>query len=103
MNKYLLDGNWNLVIAENRDVKKNGFAPVTVAELNGSEYTKIEGSVPGNFELDMVKAGLLEDPFYSTNTLKLQELENRHFEILEQWKQVCFWIGWFYSFNGLCR
>ena len=78
MNKYLLDGNWNLVIAENRDVKKKGFAPATINELNECGYTKIEGSVPGNFELDMVNAGLLEDPFYSTNTLKVQELENRH-------------------------
>lgn len=78
MNKYLLDGKWNLVIAENRDVKKTGFTPVTINELNNCGYTKIEGSVPGNFELDMVKAGLLEDPFYSTNVLKVQELENRH-------------------------
>ncbi len=76
--KYLLDGNWSLVIAENRKIKKDGFAPKSIDELENCEYTKIVGTVPGNFELDMVREGLLEEPYFGTNVLKTQELENRH-------------------------
>ena len=38
----------------------------------------IPAVVPGNFELDMVRAGLLEDPYWGSNITKLRELEDRH-------------------------
>ena len=72
-----LDGEWALYIAENRAVKSAAL-PVSEAQLTGDAYTKIPGRVPGNFELDMERAGLAPDLFFGTNTLKAQELENRH-------------------------
>ena len=73
-----LDGKWDLTIVENSYVNKNGFAPKKISDFENCGYTTISGSVPGNFELDMVDAGLLSDPYYSTNVLELQKLENRH-------------------------
>lgn len=78
MLKNKLDGMWNLVIAENANVKKDCFEPCSIEQLQNCSYTKIGGSVPGNFELDMVREGLLCEPYYSTNVLETQKLENRH-------------------------
>lgn len=75
-NPRCLDGEWALYIAENRLIKGQTFT--TESELTGDAFTKIAGRVPGNFELDMERAGLIPDLFFGTNTLKAQELENRH-------------------------
>ena len=78
MEKVSLDGKWNLVIAKNKEVLENNFSPVSIDMLKNSGFLSIPASVPGNFELDMQKAGLINEPFFSTNILDLQELENRH-------------------------
>lgn len=73
-----LNGDWRLYIAENKECKS--FADTLCCESNIKEhgYTAIAGSVPGNFELDMHKAGIIGDPFYADNPHKIQTLENRH-------------------------
>lgn len=68
--------NWKLYIVPNNEVKD--FNPKTIAELEISGFNSINAKVPGNFELDMLSAGLIEDPFFDINTLKMQDLENRH-------------------------
>lgn len=55
----------HLVVRSREDIERLGF-PVIAAE------------VPGNFELDMMRAGLLPDLYYSENTLLAQRLENFH-------------------------
>ena len=35
-------------------------------------------TVPGNFELDLFRAGLIPDPFFGTNIIDLRKLEDRH-------------------------
>ena len=74
--KILLDGAWDLYIAEHEAVSNVEYP--TCQELSNSGIEKIAGNVPGNFELDMCAAGLLDDPFFGKNILKLQGLENRH-------------------------
>ena len=44
--------------------------------LKGFEI--LPASVPGNFELDLMKAGKIEDLYFSTNTLNAQRLEDVH-------------------------
>ena len=73
-----LNGIWTLYIAEHSEVRRYSEPLCTQAVLNTAGFQKLNGSVPGNFELDLQAAGLLEDPFFGTNPLKLQELENRH-------------------------
>ena len=75
--RQCLDGEWRLYLCENKDY--SGTEPITTEQqLKLRGYRKISARVPGNFELDLERAGLLEDLFYDQNTLKAQELENRH-------------------------
>ena len=73
-----LDTNWKLTVVPNAEVRRTGFAPAAIAELADCGYTTVSASVPGNFELDLLAAGLISDPYYGTNTLEMQKLENRH-------------------------
>ncbi len=76
--KQDLSGPWRLYIAEHKDCKD--YADLIISEklLKTKGIPCIKGSVPGNFELDMEKAGLIGDLFYDVNTLEAQKLENRH-------------------------
>ena len=78
--KQCLDGTWRLYIEENCVCKDWHLEEGAFTEefLKSKGLTAIDGSVPGNFELDMEKAGLLCDLFYDTNVLKARYLENRH-------------------------
>lgn len=55
-----------------------GRIPVTARELEEAGLEPVPARVPGSFELDLMRAGKLEDLFYSTSTLKAQELEDMH-------------------------
>lgn len=68
--------NWNLVFAHHEVCSNKEFS--TIAALEKSGFPVLPAMVPGNFELDLMKAGFLEDLYYSTNTLKAQELEDVH-------------------------
>lgn len=70
--------NWTLTLAPHKEIRQSGFEPLTVAELENCGYPAVPASVPGNFELDLFKAGLIDDPYFGVNTLELQKLENRH-------------------------
>ena len=53
--------------------------PKTINEIEKSGYNIIEAAVPGNFELDLVNAGILpKDIYFGTNILKVQQYENTH-------------------------
>ncbi len=68
--------NWQLSIIPHAKVMTEAIAPRTVAEVQA--FSPIPAAVPGNFELDLQQAGLLEDLYYADNVLKAQALENRH-------------------------
>ena len=68
--------NWKLVFAHHEACSNKELS--TIAALEKSGFPVLPAMVPGNFELDLMKAGLLEDLYYSTNTLKAQELEDVH-------------------------
>ena len=60
----ILDGKWSLYIAPNKEVKKLGLVGRTENELKEAGLSCIDGTVPGNFELDMMREGLIPDLFY---------------------------------------
>lgn len=71
--------SWHLSCMHHSQVVKNAFAPKTVAELKSSAPERMEAVVPGNFELDFIRAGKLpEDIFFGTNILETQKYENLH-------------------------
>lgn len=79
MKKMLdLNGKWSLYIVPNKEVKRLGLIGKTENELKEAGISRIDGSVPGNFELDMMREGLLPDLFFGENPLLDQKLEDRH-------------------------
>ena len=70
--------NWTLTVIPHKDYCKSGFPDAGDLSLLADLGVTIPAVVPGNFELDMVRAGLLEDPYFGTNITKLRELEDRH-------------------------
>ena len=77
-NCFDLCGSWTLFYAENRNVKKIKEDITTTADAKRLIYSSVEGTVPGNFELDLHRAGLIGDPYFGMNTLEMQKLENLH-------------------------
>ncbi len=67
--------NWMLTIIPHKDFCAcNGLDEAVASPA----AVTVPALVPGNFELDMVRAGLIDDPFWGTNIVKLRELEDRH-------------------------
>ena len=71
MREVSLDGTWQLI-----------FFPEDTHDIQGPEYLHrldakaIEARVPGNVELDLVRAGLLPEPFVGRNILELAQYEH---------------------------
>jgi beta-mannosidase len=70
-----LDGIWKVAVIHHADFVKmalpvNHDTVVAAGALNGT--------VPGNFEIDLEKAGKIEDPFFGTNLLKMLKFEDCH-------------------------
>ncbi len=82
MNKLIdLNGKWDLYLAPHHQVKETEyeFSPLNIKKLpKNIDFVKVDAEVPGNFELDIQRAGLLPDLFLGTNTLLCQQYENQH-------------------------
>ena len=76
-NRIDLNGEWKLCYQLNSAYRASTAHPATVDAILES-VSCIPARVPGNFELDLQAAGLLEDPFFGQNVLKLQKLESMH-------------------------
>lgn len=72
-----LTGDWLLWYQQNSLYKKSAQHPMTVDDISGRDEC-IAARVPGNFELDLNRAGVIGDPFFGTNVLKMQKLESTH-------------------------
>jgi len=68
--------NWKLAYAQNIDCCNKEY--ITTDDLYNSGFDIIDACVPGNFELDLMRAGKIDDLYFSTNTLDAQKLENIH-------------------------
>ena len=90
-------GGWSMLIAPNADVKKSGFDPKSIAELEAASYLKIPASVPGCMELDLFAAGIESDPYFAKNPLDYQKYENRHL-----WYYTTFECDMFDKNTSLC-
>lgn len=72
-----LDGAWTLYYEENRKIPKD-LEYTTETALKASGFIGIPAAVPGNFEIDMQNAGLIDDVFFGANPLEAQKRENLH-------------------------
>ncbi len=73
-----LNGNWKLGICDDSVFTQINKEFTTYAEIIDTQITQISGTVPGNLEIDMQTAGLLDDPFFGKNPLIVQDLEQYH-------------------------
>jgi hypothetical protein len=73
-----LDGTWHLFIEKHKECASIANDLTTLAALQKANFYQTNGSVPGNFELDLVRDGILPDPFLGENPILLQQYENRH-------------------------
>lgn len=65
-----LNGNWNL-----KFFPQPKYAVTKPEELANIDAQQIEATVPGNVELDMLKAGLIADPMLGNNIYALRKYE----------------------------
>ena len=72
MKTYDLTGSdWSLIYVKNDRYLADG-AEEDVALLRRRGYEEIPACVPGNLELDLMRAGRLDDPFYADNAYDRQ-------------------------------
>ncbi len=69
--------NWKLAYAHNCDCKYMRIQ--SIANIVDAGLPMIEATVPGNAEQDLMKAGILPDLYFSTNTLEAQKWEDAHY------------------------
>ncbi|MGI6203189.1 MAG: glycosyl hydrolase 2 galactose-binding domain-containing protein [Eubacteriales bacterium] len=73
-----LDGSWKLFYTDHERFLNFGGNINTAAALAASGFKSLVASVPGNIALDLHREGIIPDPFFGDNILKLQELECLH-------------------------
>ena len=73
-----LDGGWKLRYVENKRFRKENKDISTIAALKLTGWKSVDAVVPGNFELDFERAGLISDPFFGCNTIENEKFENLH-------------------------
>ena len=73
--KINLGGEWKLAYISHGELKN---APISYNDVLTHPST-ISATVPGNYEIDLENAGIIEDPFYASNLLKMRKWEQYHF------------------------
>lgn len=99
--KICLDGKWKLFYEENCKCSKSASNLTDIVSLNKSGYRCITGTVPGNFELDMMDCGLLPDLFFGTNALMARKLENLHLWYATEFDVEDTDGEWYFDFEGI--
>ncbi len=67
---------WKIAYAHHKEIL--GKLCGTVSELENAGFDVLPAAVPGCLETELMKAGKLDDLYYSTNTLDAQKLEDVH-------------------------
>jgi beta-mannosidase len=70
-----LDGTWKLAVIRHADFVKMKV-PVSYDAVVAAGA--IDGAVPGNFEIDLERAGKIPDPFFGKNMLDMFKYEDCH-------------------------
>ena len=68
--KTTLSGDWKLYYHP-----EDGAMPQTPAAMKLAAWPSIDAKVPGNVELDLVRAGIEDDPFYAENIYNFRKYE----------------------------
>ena len=75
MRKNINIENWQLAWVENATLRQNGLDFKTAGDLTAYGCKIIPATVPGNFEIDFMREGLLPDIYMGADTLETQKYE----------------------------
>jgi beta-mannosidase len=78
----LNNGNWTLYFGQ-----QDENAPKTPIELVKSDFQKIPAQVPGNVEIDLLNAGIIENPEIGNNVYNLRKFETCQWWYHRKFKQ----------------
>jgi beta-mannosidase len=77
---------WKMAFAHDNELKAfDEFRSIDNVTNSGLDI--LGCTVPGNFELDLLKNGIIEDPFYGSNVLDLQKYEDCHIWYFARFKR----------------
>ncbi|NLE43248.1 MAG: glycoside hydrolase family 2 [Chloroflexi bacterium] len=98
MHSIRLDGAWRVAIVGPADHPIGG-----PHDLISDEIDMLPARVPGNIELDLVRAGRISDPFLANNTRQLRSLECNDYWYLREFEMPAGAAGqdWDLVFAGL--
>lgn len=71
-------GDWSLAYQTNEELQERNSILKTISDVKLFGLKCLSADIPGNFELDLMREGILEDVYYGTNCVKTQDLENLH-------------------------
>lgn len=74
--QFALDGKWKLAILSDDEICKGKKIPRTYTEVEACGA--IDAIVPGNFDLELIRAGICKDPYFGKNILDMYQMEDRH-------------------------
>ena len=74
-NRLELNSGWKLMVLDDRALTSEIR---TAEDFSRYDSPVLDASVPGDWPLDYVRAGLLEDPYFGANYLRLRDYENSH-------------------------
>ncbi len=77
-NRIMLDGKWTLVYVENKKFRTEKPVISSISDIERTGYSRVAARVPGNIERDLFNAGVIEDPYYGSNTVNYQWIEKLH-------------------------
>ena len=78
MKKEICIDGWKLAWLQNSEVKASTVVLKTPTDVKKGGYKTIDASVPGNFELDFMREGLMDDIYMGVNSVEAQKNENLH-------------------------
>ena len=78
MKKETSINGWQLSYVENSRVRREGISISRASDLAAYGLTSITATVPGAFELDFMREGLLPDIYFGTGSIETQKYENLH-------------------------
>ncbi len=89
--------NWSVALIENKKLESTGAILNTIDAIKSSEFSVIPAKVPGNIELDMIAAGIIDfDIYFGNNIIRMQDYENLHaiyfttFDAPDSESKICF-------------
>ena len=78
MTEHINVDNWKLSFIENRALIKQGLDVRSIADAEASGLKIIPATVPGSYEIDFMREGLMRDIYFGLGSYETQKLENLH-------------------------